>query len=103
MTTVVIGAQYASGSPNNRATSSEATAATAVRTECTMTGNAARLTLFHPRNLFVGKSPPVFQPFSLGDLLAKLAGRFLLRLEVAPAFGDFSRNLFPEATGVEDA
>jgi hypothetical protein len=35
ITMVVIGAQYASGSRNKRATSNETTAATAVRAECT--------------------------------------------------------------------
>jgi hypothetical protein len=43
ITIVVIGAQYASGSWNNRATSREATHATAVRAECTKIGHAGRL------------------------------------------------------------
>jgi len=38
LTKVVIGAQYASGSRSKRATSTKATAATAVRTECAKTG-----------------------------------------------------------------
>lgn len=38
-TKVVMGAQYASGSRNNRAASSEATAATAVRAECMEAGS----------------------------------------------------------------
>src|SRR4029077_11821212 len=42
ITKVVIGAQYASGSWKSRATSSEATAATAVRAECTKPGHPAR-------------------------------------------------------------
>src|SRR6266404_2662360 len=44
ITRVVIGAQYASGSRNNRAASSDATAATAVRAECTNTGHSVHST-----------------------------------------------------------
>src|SRR6266404_3970057 len=44
LTRVVIGAQYASGSRNNRAASSDATAATAVRAECTNTGHSVHST-----------------------------------------------------------
>ena len=46
ITTVVIGAQYVSGSRNKRDTSTETTAATAVRAECTKTGNQVRSTPF---------------------------------------------------------
>ena len=64
MTSVVIGAQHASGSRNNRATSSEIMAATAARAECTTTGSLARSTLFHPSLLVVGTEIPVFQPLA---------------------------------------
>jgi len=56
MTRVVIGAQYASGSRNKRATSTETTAASAVRAECTTTGKAARSTLSQPKLMVV--APP---------------------------------------------
>ena len=39
ITKVVIGAQYASGSRNSRATNNEASAAAAVRAECSKTGH----------------------------------------------------------------
>src|SRR5271166_4556435 len=42
ITRVVIGAQYAAGSRSKRPASTEATAATAVRTECTKTGRYAQ-------------------------------------------------------------
>ena len=58
ITRVVIGAQYASCSRNNRATSSEAIAATAVRAECTTTGQPARATLSHPNRFVAGKTTP---------------------------------------------
>lgn len=58
ITKVVIGAQYGSGSRNDRATSSETTAATAVRAEWTTTGRHARSTLFHPALLVVRKITP---------------------------------------------
>ena len=45
MTRVVIGAHQVPGSRNNRATSSEITAATAVRRECTSTGHHVNLNL----------------------------------------------------------
>jgi len=45
MTRVVIGAHQVPGSRNNRATSSEITAATAVRSECTSTGHQVNLNL----------------------------------------------------------
>jgi hypothetical protein len=64
MTKVVIGAQYASGSRNSRATSTEPTAATAVRAECTTTGDAARSNVFHPNLLVMGKAPPVPHPIA---------------------------------------
>ena len=64
MTKVVIGAQYASGSRNSRATSTEPTAATAVRAECTTTGNAARSTAPHPNLLVIGKTPPSASSYS---------------------------------------
>jgi hypothetical protein len=44
ITRVVIGAQYASGSRNKPATSNEATAAIAVRAECTRTAGLVQAT-----------------------------------------------------------
>jgi len=44
ITRVVIGAQYTSGSRSNRAANSDATAATAVRAECTNTGHSVHWT-----------------------------------------------------------
>ncbi len=52
MTNVVIGAQYASGNRNSRATNREAKAATAVLAACTKTGHPAHairsLAIFSP-------------------------------------------------------
>src|SRR5215471_10143736 len=69
MTSVVIGAQYASGSLNILATNSEVTAATAVRAECATTGNILRSTPCHPCVFVKGKAPSGVYVFSLGDLL----------------------------------
>src|SRR5208283_5523443 len=49
----------ASCNRNNLATRREASAATAVRAECTTTGNAACLTRSHPRSIVAGKIPSV--------------------------------------------